>query len=701
MKRYLYKVLWLATDAVLVIGACWLAYLIRFDFKVPLYYQDQLYKFLLIFFLIRLTSFYYCGFYRSIQRYFSLTDAYGLIKAVSLGTILVMVIDYFRNYGIGITIAGLFALSAVIYRLSGYDLNTLPSDRKMRKAVLGGISLISIGILVSAVWVFKGVPLTQESPVIHTWIGQLILSKDFLYDLGIPRAIIILEWILCIGLVGGVHLIPRILREVVWQYRQKNVKEVLIVGAGDAGEMVVREMRKNPGFGYLPVGFIDDNLFKRHARIHGLEVLGTRDDISRVVRDKQVDEVLIAIPSLQGSPLRELLAQCRESDVPVKTLPGISSILSGHFSVGELQTIDTSALLGREEVILSLDTVAEYLKGKKVLVTGAGGSIGSELCRQILAYNPEALIMLGRGENSIYEIENELQGDCGQTTLHSVIADARDRDKMDRVFSDYHPDVVFHAAAHKHVPLMERHLDEAVRNNVFGTLNVARSSRDHGASVFVLISTDKAVNPENVMGATKKVAELIVQELAREGKMKFVIVRFGNVIRSRGSVIPLFEKQIQNGGPVTITHPEVTRYFMSIPEAAHLVLQSGAVADSGSICVLDMGEPVRILDLARNLIRMAGLRPDEDIPIEFTGLRPGDKLYEELLTSGKNMKATRFEKIFMDEPDHVNSERLYEGLKRLEVCVKKFDRPGMISLLQELVPTYRVQRSDSVSEKRG
>jgi FlaA1/EpsC-like NDP-sugar epimerase len=309
--------------------------------------------------------------------------------------------------------------------------------------------------------------------------------------------------------------------------------------------------------------------------------------------------------------------------------------------------------------------------------------------------------MLGRGENSIYEIENELGGECGQVTLETVIADTIDWDKVDRVFADYRPDVVFHAAAHKHVTLMERHPDEAVKNNVFGTLNVGRAARDQGASVFVLISTDKAVNPENVMGATKKVAEMIVQDLARAGKTKFLVVRFGNVIRSRGSVIPLFEKQIRNGGPVTITHPEVTRYFMSISEAAHLVLQSGAVADRGSICVLDMGEPVRILDLARNLIRMAGLRPDEDVRIEFTGLRPGDKLVEELLTSRKNMKATRFEKIFLDEPDQVGGKKLHDGLKKLEACVKRFDRSGTISLLQEIVPTYRVQHSDSVSEKRG
>ena len=348
-------------------------------------------------------------------------------------------------------------------------------------------------------------------------------------------------------------------------------------------------------------------------------------------------------------------------------------------------------LLERPGITPDLETVTRYLKGKKVLVTGAGGSIGSELCRQIMSYDPALLLMLGRGENSIFEIDCELRKEGYSDRLESIIADIRDQEKLEQVYGLHHPDVVFHTAAHKHVHLMEKHPDEAVKNNIFGARNVARISLEYGVEAFVLISSDKAVNPTSVYGATKKVSEYIVQDLAREGRTKFVVVRFGNVIRSRGSIIPIFEKQISNGGPVTITHPEMKRYFMSIPDAAYLVLQSGAVAQTGQICVLDMGGPVKIMDLARNLIEMAGLQPDVDIEIEVTGFRPGEKLAEEIVASREGMPLTQWEKILLDRPDEIDSAKLYQDLEALEEGIRGFDWTRIVSLLQRLVPTYTPQ----------
>jgi len=342
-------------------------------------------------------------------------------------------------------------------------------------------------------------------------------------------------------------------------------------------------------------------------------------------------------------------------------------------------------------MVPDLKTVARYIKGNKVLVTGAGGSIGSELCRQILDYDSALLLMLGRGENSIFEVDRELREKGYVDRLEPIIADVQDREKLEQVYGLYRPDVVFHTAAHKHVHLMEKHPDEAVKNNIFGTLNVARISQQYGVEAFVLISSDKAVNPTSVYGATKKVSEYIVQDLARQGKTRFVGVRFGNVIRSRGSIIPIFERQIHSGGPVTITDPEMKRYFMSIPEAAYLVLQSGAVAQTGQVCVLDMGEPVKIVDLARNLIERAGLRPEVDIEIEVTGFRPGEKLIEEIAASREGMQPTQWEKILLDRPDEIDSEKLYRVLERLKEGVREFGRFRIVSLLQQLVPAYTPQ----------
>ncbi len=345
-------------------------------------------------------------------------------------------------------------------------------------------------------------------------------------------------------------------------------------------------------------------------------------------------------------------------------------------------------ILHRPQIKPDLETVAPQIKGKRVLVTGAGGSIGSELCRQIVEYDPEQLVLLGRGENSIFEIDVELREKGHAACLVPVIADVRDRAKLERVYKEYCPQLVFHTAAHKHVHLMERHPDEAVCNNIFGTLNVAQMAHEHGAEAFVLISSDKAINPTSVYGATKKASEYIVQSLFNKGETRFVVVRFGNVIRSRGSIIPLFERQIRQGGPLTITHPQMKRFFMSIPEAAYLVLQSGAVAKSGQVCVLDMGEPVKIVDLAHNLIEMAGLRPDVDIEIQFIGSRPGEKLVEQVVHSTERLRPTPWDKILLDEPDRIDFDCFYQRLEGLEVCAATGKSERLVTLLKELVPSY-------------
>lgn len=678
---------WLVVDAACVCIGAVLAYWVRFDFDVPAPYPTQMMGLMPVFVAANVVTLYYCGWYRGIGRYFGLSDAYLLVRATLVGTIFVLTADHFRNYTIAWILAGVYLLSVFPYRSIRRIPRYTTLSLRARRLILAGAAIVSGAVLLAAVGIFRDAPLAPQSPVGNTAIGRWVLTRDFLYNLGIPRSVVVLEWILTTGLLGLVHLSPRLVREASHRMRRNIARRVLIIGAGDAGEMIAREMNRNPRSAYDPVGFIDDNQAKRQARIHGLEVLGTRHDIDQVVQSRGVDEILIAIPSLRGPDLADLVRHCRSTQVPIKTVPGIQDILGGGFRVEDLKALDTATLLGRDEVLLEVQEVSAYVRDRVVMVTGAGGSIGSELCRQIASYKPSAIVMLGRGENSIFEIHRELMGEAdARTELHTVIADVRDRPKLESVFSTYKPDVVFHAAAHKHVHLMEQAPDEAVKNNVFGTINAAELAKEHRAGIFLLISTDKAVNPTSAMGASKRVAEMAVQEIADDADTKFVVVRFGNVIRSRGSVIPIFEKQIREGGPVTITHPDVTRYFMSIPEAVHLVLRSASVAESGSICVLDMGKPVRILDLAQNLIRMAGLRPEEDIRIEFTGLKPGEKLSEEILSA--DASPTKVEGVFIARENGLPVPGFAEHLQLLRDAAHNADAAEVKRLVQTIVPDY-------------
>jgi FlaA1/EpsC-like NDP-sugar epimerase len=519
-----------------------------------------------------------------------------------------------------------------------------------------------------------------------------------------PRSVPLIDWLLSMVLIGGLRFSFRLQRGAKSSRKGIALQEpievemrILIIGAGDAGAMLVREMQANPGLGLLPVGFIDDDLAKLGMSIHNVIVLGTRNDIPDVIGRDGIDEAVIAMPTAPGSAIREILAICNQAGVPARTIPGLYDILSGQVSVNQIREVDIEDLLRREPVHTDVSAVGGMLRGRRVLVTGAGGSIGSELCRQIARCEPVALVLMGHGENSIFEIYNELNRGAGEThhasriTYHAVIADVRDLDRLRQVFEAHRPQIVFHTAAHKHVPLMEQNAPEAVTNNVEGTAHLLRLSETHQVDRFVFISTDKAVNPASVMGATKRVAELLVQESARRSGHRHVAVRFGNVLGSRGSVVPLFRQQIARGGPVEVTHPDVRRYFMTIPEAVQLVLQAAALGEGGEVFLLDMGEPIRIVDLARDLIELSGLEVGRDVDIVYTRLRPGEKLFEELFVEGEEYVPTPHEKIFISHNAHddlVPSVVLTRTVEEVIELARQGDDDLMRVKLKEIVPEY-------------
>jgi FlaA1/EpsC-like NDP-sugar epimerase len=445
-------------------------------------------------------------------------------------------------------------------------------------------------------------------------------------------------------------------------------------------------MQKSKELGYYPVGIIDDNKYKHGKFINGIRVIGDRKCIEKTVRQKKVDEIIIAMPSVLQDRKKEIIGICKDAKCKVRILPSVTAMLDG-MSLSRVRDIDIEDLLGRESVKLDIENIADYLSDKVVLVTGGGGSIGSELCRQIAKFKPKSLVILDIYENNAYDLQNELKFLNPELNLIVLIGSVRDRKRVEDIFRQYKPDVVFHAAAHKHVPLMEDNPCEAIKNNIFGTLNIVQCADAFETKRFVLISTDKAVNPTNVMGATKRVCEMIIQSIDKHSKTEFVAVRFGNVLGSNGSVIPLFKKQIENGGPITVTHPEINRFFMTIPEAAQLVIQAGAMAEGGEIFVLDMGQPVKIVDLARDLIRLSGFEPDKDIKIVFSGLRPGEKLYEEVLMAEEGLKKTAHEKIFIGTLSDIDYNKLQSELKAFKEIPENY--PDLIkSTLSSIVPTY-------------
>ena len=535
--------------------------------------------------------------------------------------------------------------------------------------------------------------------VVTTTVFLLAQHAAWAAGNGLPRSVPFIDGLLTLVVAGGSRFS---VRAVASAQRSLNAperlerKRVLLVGAGDAGEMIAREMRTSRHVNLEPVGFVDDAPSKQRMSIHGVPVLGTRQDLPRLLQEYDVQEVIIAMPTSPGSVIREVVRMCDVAHVPSRTVPGVYEILSGRVSVSQLRNVEIEDLLRREPVRIDAAEVARLLAGARVLVTGGGGSIGSELCRQIARCGPGLLTLLGHGENSLFRIENELRLKWPQLPLEVVVADIRDLPRLQQVFERTRPQIVFHAAAHKHVPLMETNCEEAVTNNVGGTRNLAQLAERFGVERFVLISSDKAVNSANVMGATKRIAELIVQQAACRTGRPYASVRFGNVLGSRGSVVVTFREQIARGGPVTVTHPDMRRYFMTIPEAVQLVLQAATLSvGGGEIFVLDMGEPVKIVDLARDLIELSGLETGRDIEIVFTGIRPGEKLSEELFVQGETYSRTRHDKIFLVRdalpPAHPDEQddRLNASVDAIMTAAQQGQPDAVRRLIPTIVPTYQ------------
>jgi FlaA1/EpsC-like NDP-sugar epimerase len=533
-----------------------------------------------------------------------------------------------------------------------------------------------------------------SASVLTSGVMALLIVTGNVYP-GMPRSALGIDWLLSLVLVGGSRFALRVLAEqsVVTRTNGKT-KRAIIIGAGDAGALVVRELQRSSQLNLVPVGFLDDDPAKQKHVIHGVTVIGKVNDLLPAIDQHDIGEVIIAIPSAPGGLVRMVNDACRLKGIPSRTMPGIYELIGGKVSVNRLHEVDITDLLRREPIRINDEAVGAALEGKRVLVTGAGGSIGRELCRQIARRNPSELVLLGHGENSIFEILLELQSDYPELTLFPVIADIRNQERLTQIFIQHQPQIVFHTAAHKHVPLMEINIAEAVTNNIIGTHNVVETALAHNTERFVLISTDKAVRPSSVYGATKRLAEMIILDAARQTQRAFTVVRFGNVLGSRGSIIPKFKNQIANGGPVTITHPDMYRFFMTIPEAVYLVLQAASMENGGETFVLNMGEPVRILDLAEDLIRLSGLEPHRDIEIAYTGIRPGEKLTEELWDEGTPLVPTLHPDIsrLEDNASPLNSN-LIQSIEHLSRLSHSDDTEAIVNLLDEIIPNSTIRHS--------
>ena len=606
-----HRVWQLAADALLVSAAWWLAFQLRFDQGVPIYYRTLFSKTILIVIAIKLVVFVAFGFYNRWWRYVSTRDMWSAARGVVIAS------------------------------------------------------------LVAYLTVYLAEPVN---------------------NVRLPRSIAVIDLLLTLAFVAGTRLLARSLME---RPRPGSLvargREVIVVGAGDAGQLIIREMQRSSRLAYTPIGLVDDDPRKKNLRIHGVRVLGQVDDLPRLLREHKPDEVLIAVPSASGEVRQRIVDACRAESVPVKTLPALHELISGDADLArQLRPVQVEDVLGREPVEVDLESVSSYLAGKTVLVTGAGGSIGSEVCRQVARVGPARIVLLDQSEPALFEIERELVDERGFTATIPVLGDVKDRVKVREVFERYEPQVVFHAAAYKHVHLIEANPVESVRTNVVGTRTVADIAAEAGAERFLLISTDKAANPKNVYGNCKAICEWVVEAYAQRDDLetRFTAVRFGNVLNSSGSVIPTFRKQIERGGPLTVTHPEMTRYFMTIPEAVSLVVQAGAIGDGGQIFVLDMGEPVSILELARNMIRLSG-KDESEIEIRFVGARAGEKLHEELWNEGEDVQPTEHPKISRSTRGPIDTVWLEEELGELERLV---DSGSTLEVVAKLNAMVRGQR---------
>lgn len=555
--------------------------------------------------------------------------------------------------------------------------------------ILIDLAIFVINKLYHSLWQFASI-VELKNILISTFCASVI--NIALYEVtqnSLPRSCYIIYFLLLTMCVGGSRFSYRLLRFYSNRGKSKrDLERVMIIGAGLAGEKIYREISSAPQVYKEVICFIDDNIAKHQRSLHNVPIVGGRDKIIEASKEYKIEEILVAMPSVDEKDLADILNICKETKCRIKKLPGIYQMLNGDVHLSDFKEVEIKDLLGREPIEVNLEEIMGYVTDKVVMVTGGGGSIGSELCRQIAAAKPKQLIIVDIYENNAYDIQLELKHDYPDLDLETLIASVRNTKKVDELFKEYRPDIVYHAAAHKHVPLMEDSSNEAVKNNVFGTLNVARAADKYKTKRFILISTDKAVNPTNVMGATKRMCEMIVQTMNNRSKTEYVAVRFGNVLGSNGSVIPLFKKQIKNGGPVTVTHPDIIRYFMTIPEAVSLVLQAGAYAKGGEIFILDMGKPVKIADMARNLIKLSGYEPDIDIKIEYTGLRPGEKLYEELLMKEEGLQDTPNHLIHIGKLIEMDEEVFLEKLVHLKK--EAYDETNDIRhLIKDIVPTYQ------------
>lgn len=594
-----------------------------------------------------------------------------------------------------------FNVTAVVALLIRFELdpNFVPAEywqnllKYMPVLSVSGVLVFSIFGLYTNLWQFAGSRETAKIGIASLFAGCLYFAGTQLVHLPQPRSCYIIFTLL----LGLFTVMTRFGRRFLRDFFKNppfagesdtKAKNIMIIGAGDAGALMINEIDKNQDFANeRVVCIIDDDHTKVGSYLQGIKVVGTRTNITAAVRKYRVDTIILAIPSISGIERAKLLTICKNTGCELKILPNMAQIVEGDYNLASLRKVDINDLLLRDPIEIDLAQIMSTLQNKVVLVTGGGGSIGSELCRQIAGSRPRQLIIFDICENGVYDIQMELEASYPELDLVTLIGSVRDTKRIDAVFDKYRPEIVYHAAAHKHVPLMEESPNESVKNNIFGTLKTVQAADKYGAKRFVLISTDKAVNPTNIMGATKRVCEMIVQAYNNRSDTDFVAVRFGNVLGSNGSVIPLFEKQIQNGGPITVTHPDIIRYFMTIPEAVSLVLQAGAYAGGGEIFVLDMGKPVRIVELAENLIRLSGFVPYEDIDIQFTGLRPGEKLYEELLMDEEGLRETENKLIHIGSPIRFDEGELFEKLAELYDLMMD-DSADIRRVIQEIVPTY-------------
>jgi FlaA1/EpsC-like NDP-sugar epimerase len=599
-------------------------------------------------------------------------------------------------------------LGSFVLRL---NLGPLFLDHLQRAIIMAVIALIIKPIIYNAfgmyrrLWIYASIQevkliiVTVTTASVFVSLTITILTAFRAFE-GFSRSVLFIDWLLSLLAVGGLRFTQRVVVEnkKTTQESFKHTRRVLIVGAGDAGELVVREMQKNtnasstPNVRLLPVGFADDDPAKQKQQIHDVPVVGTLREIPKIIESQHIDEVIIAIPSAPGQVVRTVMDMCRVKGVPFRTIPSLNELIGGKVSVNRLRDVEITDLLRRQPARIDNELVGMNISRRRVLVTGAGGSIGKELCRQIARWGPSSMVLLGHGENSIFEALVELEEDFPSVPLHAVIADIRNLDRLRYIFRDYRPHVVFHAAAHKHVPLMESNVEEAVLNNILGTKNTVEAALEYSTEHLVLISTDKAVKPSSVMGATKRIAEAIVLDAALRSGMAYCVVRFGNVLGSRGSIVPIFKRQISRGGPITLTHPDMKRYFMTIPEAVHLVLQAFAMGKGGETFVLNMGEQVRILDLAEDLIRLSGLEPGKDIEIIFTGIRPGEKISEALWDEDANYQPTAHpDVVSLSESDNLTGEKLENAIDQLYGLVKSGDTEAVLRKLDDLVPGSAVR----------